>query len=163
MKISCTRRGALIWTAVLFVNSIVFPVEGQSVGYERSRAKSILKQVSKNIEKNFYDPELHGLNWKELTDQTRERIEGANSVNEMLTAIFSLVDKLQDSHTVFLPPERVATPQFGFTAKAFGQEIRIYELNEDGPAAKAGFVVCEGEFDPLPTAALFIFLTHGDQ
>ncbi len=114
------------------------PLAPQDLGFERDRMKMILETVSREVEKNFYDSSLRGLNWKQLTDETRQRIEKANSVSEMITAIFSLVDKLKDSHTVFLPPGRIAHLRFGFEAKAFGDEIRVYELDEKGPAAAAG-------------------------
>jgi hypothetical protein len=41
--------------------------------------KSILKVVSNDIQKNFYDPTLKGLDWKALTEQAQQRIENAKS------------------------------------------------------------------------------------
>ncbi len=108
------------------------------ISFERQRMKQILMEVKHDIDKNFYDPSLKGLNWPELVNQARERIEKANNVSQMLTAIFVLVDKLHDSHTKFLPPQRVDKVRFGFEAKAFGDEIRIYELKKEGAAAAAG-------------------------
>src|SRR4051794_5055880 len=81
---------------------------GSNVSFERSRMQDILSRVSKDIEKYYYDPKLNGLDWKALTAQSKEKIGQAESVGPMLTAIFSLVDKLHDSHTVFLPPARKA-------------------------------------------------------
>ena len=109
-----------------------------NIGFERSRTKSMLDQVSREIEKNFYDPSLRGLEWSSLVARARQKIEQAQSVNQMFTAIFALVDKLQDSHTKFLPPQRTAKIRFGFEAKPFGEEIRIHELKKGGAAAAAG-------------------------
>ena len=53
-------------------------------------------------------------------------------------AISMLVDKLDDSHTKFLPPSRVNRPFFGFEAKMFGDEARIYSIKPGGAAEKAG-------------------------
>jgi predicted metalloprotease with PDZ domain len=56
----------------------------------------------------------------------------------MITAIFVLVEKLQDSHTKFLPPGRVNRPLFGFSAQPYGDEIRISAVKKNGAAAEAG-------------------------
>src|SRR5690242_5279340 len=110
---------------------------------ERERMHFILNVVSKDVEKHFYDPNLRGLDWKALTQQAHQRIDQATTNGAMVTAIYSLVDKLQDSHTVFLAPSRATRPLFGFEAKAFGDDIRIYDLNPKGAAAAAG--VREGD------------------
>ncbi len=133
---TAVRRKVLLLVVVLVL--LAPPLTPQDLGFERDRMKMILETVSREVEKNFYDSSLRGLNWKQLTDETRQRIEKANSVSEMVTAIFSLVDKLKDSHTVFLPPGRAVRIRFGFEAKAFGDEIRVHELDEKGPAARAG-------------------------
>jgi C-terminal processing protease CtpA/Prc len=118
---------------------LTFPLSAQvPIGFERDRMKMILETVSRDVEKNFYDPSLRGLDWKTLTQQTRQRIEASNSAGEMLTAIFSLVERLKDSHTVFLPPSRIVEARFGFEAKTIGDRVRIYKLDPKGAAAAAG-------------------------
>ena len=107
-------------------------------GLDRERMRSMLKVVAGDIEKNYYDPALHGLDWKALTAQAEQRINQAKTPSEMITAIFLLVDKLKDSHTFFLPPSRVNRPLFGLNAKMFGDEARIYDLKPKGAAAAAG-------------------------
>lgn len=114
------------------------PMAGQSLELDRGQTQDMLKVVAEDIERNFYDPALKGLDWKGLVAQAAERIKRANSRGEMLTTVFALVDRLQDSHTLFLPPQRSSRVLFGFDAKAFGDEIRIYKLKDDGAAKKAG-------------------------
>jgi carboxyl-terminal processing protease len=109
-----------------------------SLSLDRDRMLGILDQVSKEIEKNYYDPNLKGLDWKGFTAQAKQQIEKANTVGEMVTAIFVLLDKLQYSHTVFVPPPRVATALFGFEAKPFGNQILVYKIRKKGAADVAG-------------------------
>ena len=111
---------------------------GQDLEFNRDRMQMMLETVSRRVERHFYDPTLRGLDWQALTRQAEERIENAGNLGEMVTAIFTLVEQLKDSHTAFLPPPRNVKAIFGFSAKPFGNEIRIYELDEDGPAARAG-------------------------
>ena len=126
----------LLFGAVILIPEVT---RGQgNISLERDRMKDILGVVSKEIEKNYFDPQLKGLDWKGLTAQAREKIDKAATVSDMVTAIFVLVDKLQDSHTIFLPPGRVARIRFGFNAKAYGEEIRIYEIRKNSAAEAAG-------------------------
>ncbi len=112
----------------------------QPVGQQRGRMKDVLRNVSQEIRKSFYDPGMRGLDWEGLTNEARAKIDKAQSTSDMLTAIFALVDKLQDSHTVFLPPDRPVKVLFGFEAQAFGEEVRISHLKEGGRADRAGLL-----------------------
>jgi C-terminal processing protease CtpA/Prc len=108
---------------------------------EREKMKMVLNVVSKEVAKNFYDADMKGLDWKALTDQAKQKIENAQSVTDMMRAIFILVDKLHDSHTRFLPPNRNISYRFGFNAKPIGNEIHVYEVQEKGAAEEAGIKV----------------------
>lgn len=105
---------------------------------ERSRAQKILEIVAKDIESNFYDPTLKGLDWKNLVSETDQKIANAQSVSEAYTSLFALINQLDDSHTVFLPPGRAADIRFGFNAKAIGDKVLVYEVTKKGAAESAG-------------------------
>ena len=62
----------------------------QPVGQQRGRMKDVLRNVSQEIRKSFYDPGMRGLDWEGLTNEAREKIDKAQSTSEMLTAIFAL-------------------------------------------------------------------------
>lgn len=110
----------------------------QDLDFERQRALMMLDATASNVEKNFYDPQLKGLDWKGLVEVARQRIRSARSVNAIYSAIFALVDQLNDSHTKFLPPSRAARIRFGFDAKPFGEKVLIYEMRKKGAAEAAG-------------------------
>src|SRR6266446_8669083 len=105
---------------------------------ERRRAEQILNSVSKDVQNNFYDPTLKGLDWPALTEQARQRIRSAEEFGEMNGAISALLYHLHDSHTVFIPQNRKIKAVYGFKAKPFANDIFVYQLDKDGPAAKAG-------------------------
>jgi len=130
------RLAAVLIAGIFF--PLLHPAQAADLNFERQRMKGILDQVSSVVEKNYYDPHLNGLDWKALTAQTRTRIDAAENVSQMITSIFVQLDKLQDSHTVFLPPQRINQPLFGFSAKAYGDDILVYEVKKDGAAAAAG-------------------------
>lgn len=127
---------ALVMITVLTISQ---PSSGQSV--QRGEWEDVLKQVSADVQKNFYDPGMKGLDWSALTDETRQRIRASSNVGQMILAISSLLDRLHDSHTYFIPPLLTAYSDFGFKAKAYGNDVRVYRLEKKGPADKAGLQV----------------------
>ena len=117
------------------------PSRGQnpkSIKEDRRRMEEILNQVSKDVHDNFYDPTLKGLDWPTLTEQARQRIRNADEAGQMFGAISGLLYQLHDSHTAFIPPQRSFRAEYGFQAQPFGDQILVYQLDKDGPAAKAG-------------------------
>ena len=127
---------------VLLLPTTTAPVlAGDNLGTERGNMKSVLNVVSKELEKNFYDSEMKGLEWKALTEQAKQKIDNAQSVAEMMRAIFILAEKLGDSHTRFLPPSRNVSYKFGFNAKPIGDEVHVYDVKENGAAEAAGLKV----------------------
>jgi hypothetical protein len=112
-----------------------------NLGHERVRMKNILKIVEGRISENFYDPSFKGTDWPAAVKEAEARIARAETVSDMITAIFVLVDRLQDSHTIFVPPGRVGKPDFGFVAMPVGDEVLVSEIVAKGAAAKAGLLL----------------------
>lgn len=126
---------------VLLLITFLSSAVADDLGPERDKMRAILKNVASEVQKNYYDPNLKGLDWKALTDQAKLKIDNARSVSDMLVAIYVLVDKLQDSHTHFMPPARAVKLFYGFDAKAIGDDIRIFELKRGDVAERAGLKI----------------------
>lgn len=135
-----TRSCASLSNCLLVATLLVWSVNAYSenVKAERRRAEQILNIVSKDVQRNFYDETLKGVDWTALTEQARQRIASADELGQMHGAISALLYQLHDSHTVFIPPKRKIKAVYGFKAKAFADNIYVYELEKDGPAEKAG-------------------------
>lgn len=129
------RRTAALAALLLSLVLTAFP---QSLELDRERARGMLQHVDIDIRRHYYDPQFKGLNWDQMVAQAKARIDAAKSPGEMFSAIFALVGKLQDSHTIFVPPRRSAKILFGFNAKPVGNSVLIYELKKDGAAERAG-------------------------
>jgi C-terminal processing protease CtpA/Prc len=104
----------------------------------RSRMMQILNDVAGLVRDNYYDSSLKNLDWKAAVEVARERIRRADHEGEMAAAITGLLARLDDSHTYFMRPERLQPVIFGFSAKSFGDDVRIYEIMPGGPAEEAG-------------------------
>lgn len=131
------KRAQFILRLVLFL-AIAYITNAGTTNVERGRMEDILNIVSKDVQKNFYDPTLKGLDWPALTEQARQRIRSADHTGAMIGAISALLYQLHDSHTVFIPPGRTVHALYGFKAKPFANDILVYELEKDGAASKAG-------------------------
>ena len=70
----------------------------------RESAESMLKSITSDIRKNYYDPQLHGLAWDSLVASTKEKIDQSASFDIALAHIAAVVDALNDSHTYMVPP-----------------------------------------------------------
>jgi C-terminal processing protease CtpA/Prc len=131
----------LVCVCSVVILTSAFVLHADELGNERFRMKSIGQTVSNEIEKRYYDPNLKGLNWKGLLEETKRKIDSAKNVPEMLTAIYVMVDKLKDSHTHFIPPSMNVKLKYGFEAKAVGDDIRVYRIRPNLPAERAGLKV----------------------
>jgi carboxyl-terminal processing protease len=109
-----------------------------NVKIERARAKNILRLVSSELKKYYHDPTMNGLDWEAEVKAAEERIDRSMTVGAVYTAVVAIVDKLNDSHTYFYPPNRAAYPQYGFRMKAYGDKVLVYKINPKGAATKAG-------------------------
>lgn len=142
MSRTSLRRFICAVTALAFATSLVATSAfADELSYQRDNFKMILKATASEVEKNYYDPQLKGLEWKALVEQAKTKIDNAKNVSEMMTAVFVVVNKLHDSHTVFLPPGRNVRYRFGYEAKPIGDGIYIYEVKKKFPAAAAGIQV----------------------
>ena len=130
------RRSFAYLLFVLTVLSLGSAQEMSRLDHERMRY--MVRNTSSEVAKNFYDPTMKGLDWKALSAEAEQKVDNAKSMSEAITIISMLVDKLQDSHTKFVPPNRVNRPLFGFEAKMFGDEARIYSIKPGGAADQAG-------------------------
>ncbi len=52
---------------------------------------------------NFYDPDMHGKNWKALYDLYRPYVDKARSINEVSLIISEMIGDVNASHTGFYP------------------------------------------------------------
>ena len=107
----------------------------------RWRMHQIVKDISHTVETSFYDPKLNGVDWKASVEIAHQQIDKADHTGQMITAITALLTRLNDSHTVFIPPLRTQHAIFGFDAKPFREEIRVCDLMPKGPADTAGLQI----------------------
>jgi len=105
---------------------------------DRDAAQTMLKDVSNDVHKNYFDPTLRGLDWASLVKKAQENIDKARDLEEAITQIEGLLQMLHDSHTFFLPPRFGSTVDYGWKFKIIGSQTYITEVRAGSDAEKQG-------------------------
>ena len=105
---------------------------------DRDLAETMLNNVSEDVRKYYFDPKLRGLDWDALVRQTRGDIEKAPNADVALAEIESLLERLNDSHTNFIPEIRPSPVDYGWTFKLIGNRALVTEVNPKSDAERQG-------------------------
>ena len=99
----------------------------------------VLNTVRDEIKKNYYDPGFHGLDINQRFLQAKTKIGSAPDRNYAVADIAGAVTALNDSHTVFLPPARPYTHEYGWRMQAEGDsDCFITAVRPGSDAEKKG-------------------------
>lgn len=110
----------------------------QSVDHvDRDAVQTMLKDVSNDVYKNYFDPTLRGLDWPSLVKKTQENIDKSRDLEEAMAQIEGLLQMLHDSHTFFLPPGH-GNADYGWKFKIIGSQTYITEVRAGSDAEKQG-------------------------
>ncbi|WP_348262717.1 S41 family peptidase [Telmatobacter sp. DSM 110680] len=105
---------------------------------DREIAEDMLKDVSDDVNKNYFDPTLHGLEWNSLVQKARANIDNAHDMEEAIAQIEGLLQLLHDSHTSFIPPQHGNNFDYGWRFKVIGSRTYITEVHAGSDAEKQG-------------------------
>jgi carboxyl-terminal processing protease len=105
---------------------------------DREIAEDMLKDVSDDVNKTYFDPTLHGLDWNSLVQKARTNIDNAHDMEEAVAQIEGLLQLLHDSHTFFIPPQHGNNFDYGWRFKIIGSRTYITEVHAGSDAEKQG-------------------------
>ena len=108
---------------------------------EKERVLDMLRVVSSDVEKNYYDARLHGVDWNARVRQAKENINSAASLNGAVSEIAALLDSLNDSHTYFIPPPRPFVDDYGVEMQAIGDRCYVTRIHPKSDAQKKNLKV----------------------
>ena len=110
----------------------------QDLDFQRGRAHAMLHMVRDDIRKSYYDSTYHGVDLAARAAVADARLDSATSVGQMFGAIEQLVLELNDSHTAFIPPERVTRVDYGFLATPIAGGVYVTAVRPKSGADSAG-------------------------
>lgn len=105
---------------------------------ERSQVLDMLQQISPDIQKHYYDPKFHGVDWAAQVAEATKKIDAADSMPRAVTAVASAVTSLDDSHTFFLPPAYAAHFDYGWQGQMVGDRCFVMQVRPGSDAEKKG-------------------------
>src|SRR5690606_36483203 len=137
-------RTPLLASALLLAFGVAAapPLHAQGLsGQDKRRARKMLEQLQKEVEKRYYDPTFRGVDLETLREDVSVAAENAQNEHHMFAMIAQYLLKLDDSHTVFYPPAYVAEVDYGFELQFMGDTCYIVKLDEESDGAKKGLGV----------------------
>jgi len=104
----------------------------------RDRAQVMLREISSDIKKHYYDPKFHGVNWDAQVEEAKQKINATDSMNRALSIVAAALDSLNDSHTFFLPPAHANHYDYGWQAQVIGDRCFVIRVRPGSDAEKKG-------------------------
>jgi C-terminal processing protease CtpA/Prc len=116
---------------------------------ERGRARAMLRNIKKELEKNYYDPGFHGVDLGARFLAAEQKIEAASSLGQLMGIVAQAVIDLDDSHTWFMPPDRTISVDYGWRIQMIGDRCVVMAVKKGSDAEaqglKVGDVVLEAQ------------------
>lgn len=124
---------------VLVLIGCVYPAFSQSLSaQERDRALIMLRSARDDIKKNYYDPNFRGMDLDARSKLAEEKIKQAKSNAEVFGIIAQMLLEFNDSHTIFLPPQRSTRVEYGWEMQTFGDNTYVIAVKPKTDAEAKG-------------------------
>jgi len=139
MKKQIISNSVFLSLGILVVTVSVRPSTAQQMSrIDRERTEIILKEISGDIHKYYYDPKFHGVDWDTRIRQAKQAIDESPSIDLALARIADAIDSLNDSHTFMLPPLRTVRPDYGFDYQMLGNRCFVTRVRPHSDAEMKG-------------------------
>lgn len=110
----------------------------------RQERIEVFEDVWRTVNEQYYDSSFHGVNWQEVHDRYRPRVERAANDIELYSLFEVMLAELRDAHTVFNHPHSSADNTFrptgsvGITLGEAEDRTVVITVEPDSDAARAG-------------------------
>lgn len=108
------------------------------INFQRDRGRAMLRIVKDDLKKNYYDPNLRGMDVEARFSAADAKIREAESVGQIFGIIAQALIDLNDSHTFFLPPRRANRAEYGWQMQAFGAKVFVSAVKPGSDAEMKG-------------------------
>ena len=143
-----SRLAALVaLSLILFVSTPLHSASAQNkdaadrvAWTAREQGQEILKALKEDIKKNYYDPNFHGMDLEARFKSAQEKIKTA-APTQIYSIIAQVLVELDDSHTYFLPPDRLIRVDYGWRMQMIGDSCFVIAVKPGSDAAAKGLKV----------------------
>jgi len=106
--------------------------------YDRGASITMLRQVKADLKAHYYDPAFRGMDVDKTFAEAEQRLKDAATVNQTVAIIAETLMRLDDSHTVFIPPDRASRVTYGWQAAMIGDVPYVIAVLPGSDAEKKG-------------------------
>jgi C-terminal processing protease CtpA/Prc len=106
--------------------------------YERQVVLAMLKETEKDVQNHYYDATFHGVDMTARFRAAEANIEVVHSYREAIGQIEWVLQGLNDSHTVFIPPPQPFDIDYGFEFEFYGNNCYVTHVRPGTDAEAAG-------------------------
>lgn len=142
------RRRPIRVPRVLALTALAIPLIASLSGIaqelrnvDRVRGKTMLKTIRKELQNHYYDPAFNGIDLDARFKKAEQAVEEAASVGQIFGIIAQAVLELNDSHTRFVPPSRVAKFDYGWRMRLIDGTPYILAVKPGSDAESKGLRV----------------------
>jgi C-terminal peptidase prc len=114
------------------------PIFAQLSSQDRDRALIMVRAARDDIKKNYYDPNFRGIDIEARSKAAEEKIKQAKSNAEVFGVIAQMMLDFNDSHTIFLPPQRTSRVEYGWAMQTFGDDTYVISVKPKSDAEAQG-------------------------
>lgn len=129
---------ALAVLAFLVVSHIPITHAQKVESKDRERGQIMLMRIKDELKKNYYDPNYRGMDIDARFKTASEKIKEAASVGQILGIIAQVLIELDDSHTLFLPPQHQTQVDYGWTMQVIGERVFVNSVDKKSDAETKG-------------------------
>lgn len=151
---------------------------------EQGRMEDMLREISKSVKKNYYDPNFHGIDIDARYREYNAQLDKAATPSAAFHVIAAFLSGFHDSHLFFVPPSRNLRFDSGYRMEMVGERCFVtlvkpktdaFEKLHPGDeiAHFQSFTVTRDDFhdidyffhrlSPLPVEQLDIFAPDGER
>jgi C-terminal processing protease CtpA/Prc len=110
------------------------PARQKITGEERKLVERMLENVHNVLKQNYYDPSFRALDIDGRYKQYEGLIKEAESVGGAFRVVAAYLAGLNDSHTIFIPPDRNNIADYGFEMQVVGDTCYVTEVRPGADA-----------------------------
>jgi carboxyl-terminal processing protease len=110
----------------------------QTLDFERQRGRMMLETIKDDIKSNYYDPKFRGIDLDARFKKAEEEIKAAKDVGQIVAAIAQALLDFHDSHTYYIPPQRVFKVEYGWRMQMIGDKCYVSAVKPGSDAAAKG-------------------------
>jgi C-terminal processing protease CtpA/Prc len=105
------------------------------------RAHQMLRMMVRDLREHYYDSTFRGADLAARARAYDARIDSLPSVPQMMAHLAQFISDLDDSHTLFIPPELAGRIDYGFQPLMIGDSCYIARVREGSDAHAKGLRV----------------------